>query len=98
MLLHVMSRIHVAMAEQGGSEMGRKRNKHEEPRKNLPDPKDLPDPEDVRDPGKSDHPDNSERRRDPDAGTGRPVQVGVGGAPPTDLDWREPSKDAPPEK
>ena len=76
--------------------MGRKRKPDKEPRKNLPDPKDLPDPNDVHDPRQSDHPD--EHRRNPDADTGRPVQVGVGGAPPTDLEWREPSKDAPPEK
>ena len=75
--------------------MGRKRKTQKEPRKNLPDPKDLPDPNDVHDPRQSDHPDS---RRDPDADTGRPVQAGVGGAPPTDLDWREPSKDAAPEK
>lgn len=31
-----------------------------------------------------------------DAGTGRPVRRA--GAPPADLDWPEPSKDAPPEK
>ena len=77
--------------------MGRKRKTHEEPRKNLPYPKDLPDPNDVRDPRKE-SPDDSERRHNPDADTGRPVQVGVGGAPPTDLEWREPSKDAAPEK
>ena len=82
--------------------MGRKRKIGEEPRvvrKNLPDPKDFPDPNDVRDPRKGGDPSSdSERRRDPDTGAGRPVQVGVGGAPPADLDWREPSKDAPPEK
>jgi hypothetical protein len=35
-------------------------------------------------------------RRDPDADTGRPVRVG--GAPPADPDWPEPSKNAPPQK
>jgi hypothetical protein len=80
--------------------MGRKR-KTGEPRvvrKDLPDPKDLPDSNDVRDPRKGDPPHDSERRRDPDARTGRPVQVGVGGAPPADLEWPEPSKDAQPQK
>ena len=81
--------------------MGRKRKVDQEPRvgrKNLPDPKDLPDPNDVRDPRKGDPPHDSERRRDPDAGTGRPVQVAASGAPPADLEWREPAKDAAPEK
>ena len=72
--------------------MGRKRNMTEETRVAR---KDLPDPDHgVRDPRKSEESDTE--RRDPDAGTGRPVQVA--GAPPADPDWPEPSKDAPPEK
>ena len=53
--------------------------------------KDRPNPDDVRDPRKSD-PENDRERRDPD----RPVHVG--GLPPADPDWQEPSKDAPPQK
>ncbi len=71
--------------------MGRKR-KTEEPRVER---KDLPDPNDVRDPRSSD-PERDVERRDPDADTGRPVRVG--GAPPADPDWPEPSKNAPPQK
>jgi len=71
--------------------MGRKR-KTDEPHVER---RDLPDPNAVRDPRKSD-PEQEHERRDPDAGTGRPVQVG--GAPPADPDWPEPSKKAPPEK
>jgi hypothetical protein len=73
--------------------MGRKRKANEERRVGR---KDLPDPNrDVRDPRKGD-PEGDTERRDPDAGTGQPVQLA--GAPPADLDWPQPSKDAPAEK
>jgi len=73
--------------------MGRKRKRvEEEPRVER---RDLPDPNDVRDPRKGD-PEHDAERREPDAGTGRPVRIG--GAPPADPDWPEPSKHAPPQK